>query len=81
MFHVHVLCLQCKQSCVYYVNKDETDVRIYITLLFFVCMPDLASFPGLARLSLAVRNLRRRPGLVHHVIHATGYIMTILQMS
>ena len=46
-----------------------------------VCMPDLASFPGLARLSLAVRNLRRRPGLVHHVIHATGYVTTILLMS
>ena len=28
----------------------------------------MALFPGLARSLLAVRNSRRRPGLVHHVI-------------
>ena len=38
----------------------------------------LASFPGLVRLSLAVRNSRRRPGLVRHVISATAYVTTIL---
>ena len=31
----------------------------------------LASFPGPARSSLAVRNSRRGPGLVHHVMSAT----------
>ena len=31
----------------------------------------LASFPGPARSSLAVRNLRRGPGLVHHVMSAS----------
>ena len=35
----------------------------------------LASFPGLARLSLAVRNSHRRSGLVHHVICAAGHIL------
>ena len=34
----------------------------------------LASFPGLTCLSLAVRNLCRRPGLVHHVMYAAGRI-------
>ena len=36
MFNVYI-CLQCKRSCVYSVNKDQTDVRIYIV---FFCMPD-----------------------------------------
>ena len=31
----------------------------------------VASFPGPARSSLAVRNSRRGPGLVHHVMSAT----------
>ena len=31
----------------------------------------LASFPGPVRSSLAVRNSRRGPGLVHHVMSAT----------
>ena len=31
----------------------------------------LASFPGPARSSLAVRNPLRGPGLVHHVMSAT----------
>ena len=35
----------------------------------------LASFPGLARLLLAVRNSHRRSGLVHHVICAAGHIL------
>ena len=35
------------------------------------CRFKLASFPGPARSSLAVRNLHRRPGLIHHVMSAT----------
>ena len=35
----------------------------------------LASFPGPARSSLAVRNSRRGPGLVHHVMRAAGIIL------
>ena len=34
-------------------------------------MAELASFPGPVRSSLAVRNLLRGPGLVHHVMSAT----------
>ena len=41
----------------------------------------VASFPGPARLSLAVRNSRRGPGLVHHVMCATAYVMTLLLES
>ena len=37
----------------------------------------VSSFPGLARSTLAVQSLRRRAGLVHHVIRPTGYITTI----
>jgi len=36
-----------------------------------VCRFNLASFPGPARSSLAVRNSRRGPGLIHHVMSAT----------
>ena len=35
----------------------------------------LASFPGPARSSLAVRNSRRGPGLIHHVMRAAGVIL------
>ena len=38
---------------------------------FWFSVAVLASFPGPARSSLAVRNLRRGPGLVHHVMSAT----------
>ena len=41
----------------------------------------LASFPGPVRLLLAVRNLRRRPGLVHHVTCAAAYVTTLLLES
>ena len=41
----------------------------------------LASFPGPVGLSLAVRNLRRRPGLVHHIMCAAAYFMTLLLES
>ena len=37
----------------------------------------VASFPGPARSSLAVRNPRRGPGLVHHVMSTTAYITAI----
>ena len=37
----------------------------------------VASFPGPACSSLAVRNSRRRPGLVHHVMSATAYVTAI----
>ena len=35
----------------------------------------LASFPGPARSLLAVRNSRRGPGLIHHVMRAAGIIL------
>ena len=38
----------------------------------------LASFPGPARSSLAVRNSHRGPGLVHHVMCGTAYVTTVL---
>ena len=41
----------------------------------------LASFPGPARSSLAVRNSRRGPGLVHHVMCAAAYVTSILLES
>ena len=37
----------------------------------------LASFLGPARSSLSVRNSRRGPGLVHHVMCATAYVTAI----
>ena len=37
----------------------------------------VASFPGPARSSLLVRNSRRGPGLVHHVMCATAYVTAI----
>ena len=37
----------------------------------------VASFPGPARSSLAVRNSHRGPGLVHHVMSATAYVTAI----
>ena len=40
-------------------------------------MGGLASFPGPARSSLAVRNLLRGPGLVHHVMCAAAYVTAI----
>ena len=39
--------------------------------------PPPASFPGPAHLLLAVRNSRRGPGLVHHVMSATAYVTAI----
>ena len=39
---------------------------------------NVASFPGPARSSLAVRNLHRGPGLVHHVMCAAAYVTSIL---
>ena len=41
----------------------------------------LASFPGPARSSLAVRNSRRGPGLIHHVMCAAAYVTSILLES
>ena len=41
----------------------------------------LASFPGPVCSSLAVRNSRRVPGLVHHVMCAAAYITTLLLES
>ena len=40
----------------------------------------VASFPGPAGSSLAVRNSRRGPGLVHHVIRAAGRVFTSHQI-
>ena len=37
----------------------------------------LASFPGPARSSLAVRNSLRGPGLIHHVMSAIAYVTAI----
>ena len=41
---------------------------------------NVASFPGPARSSLAVRNSRRGPGLVHHVMRTTGCVFTSHQI-
>ena len=41
----------------------------------------VASFPGPARSLLAVRNSRRGPGLVHHVMCAAAYVTSILLES
>ena len=41
----------------------------------------IASFPGPARSSLAVRNSRRGPGLAHHVMRAADYVTTLLLES
>ena len=41
------------------------------TSALYSIQPWLASFPGPARSSLAVRNSCRGPGLVHHVMSAT----------
>ena len=38
---------------------------------------DFPKFPGPACSSLAVRNSRRGPGLVHHVMSATAYVTPI----
>ena len=43
--------------------------------------PSIASFPGPARSSLAVRNSRRGPGFVHHVMRAAAYVTTLLLES
>ena len=41
----------------------------------------VASFPGLAHSLLAVRNLHRRPGLVHHMMCAAAYANFLLQAT
>ena len=41
----------------------------------------VASFPGLAHSLLAVRNLHRRPGLVHHMMCAAAYANFVLQAT
>ena len=38
----------------------------------------LASFPGPVRSSLAVRNSRKGPRLVHYVMCGTAYVTTVL---
>ena len=45
------------------------------------CYLYLASFPGPAHSLLAVRNSRRGPGLVHHVMCAAAYVTSILLES
>ena len=49
-------------------------VYVYVHPTWWLCV---ASFPGPARSSLAVRNSRRGPGLVHHVMCAAAYVMAI----
>ena len=44
---------------------------IFCSLVYMIHGMAVASFPGPARSSLAVRNSRRGPGLVHHVMSAT----------
>ena len=56
------------------IHKTALRVQIPYTL-------EVASFPGPARSSLAVRNSRRGPGLVHHVMCAAAYITSILLES
>ena len=53
------------------------EVVCFFSLDKFVWKDELASFPGPARLSLAVRNLHRGPGLIHHVMCAAAYVTAI----
>ena len=41
----------------------------------------VALFPGPVHSSLAVRNSHRGPGLVHHVMSATAYVMAFHRES
>ena len=53
-------------------RKDRVKMQIWgKPAIFFSWAMSVASFPGPARSSLAVRNSRRGPGLVHHVMSAT----------
>ena len=59
-------------------HKHTAIVHLNLTLTLTLTIgPKLASFPGPARSSLAVRNSRRGPGLVHHVMSATAYVTPI----
>ena len=59
----HISILGCHyESCILRVLEIKLTVHYLI----------IASFPGPVRSSLAVRNSRRQPGLVHHVMYATG---------
>ena len=63
------------QSVEVWMVKPLKNARVY-TSYWTVCTK-VASFPGPARSSLAVQNSRRGPGLVHHVMCAAAYVMTI----
>ena len=58
----HWPCDLCKRA----TESHPTEWKIHCNLI--------ASFPGPARLSLAVQNLHRRRGLVHHVMCAAGRV-------
>ena len=47
------------------INDSQDTGRCYV----------IALFPDLAHTLLAVRALRKRPGLIHHVIHTAGRIL------
>ena len=62
-------------ASLYEVEVKKLLTRVYIReSVDSLCRDGIASFPGPARLSLAVQNSRRGPGLVHHVMSATAYV-------
>ena len=89
--HTYVCTYVHIQICTYIYTYIHTYIHTYIeALALFPGLPRLqfwiacsmqkrrekvASFPGAARLSLAVRNSRRGPGLIHHVMCAAGVIL------
>ena len=64
-----------------YVCQVHTQFVFSITHIDTGHIMHVASFPGPARSSLAVRYSRRGSGLVHHVMCATAYVTTLLLES
>ena len=59
------------------VWQPDNYQSLWLSGRFCSAVRTLASFPGPARSSLAVRNSRRGPGLVHHVMSAAAYVTAI----
>ena len=73
-------CVIVLQHCVI-VSQRAVIVSQPVIVSRMVPLYQLASFPGPARSSLAVRNSRRGPGLVHHVMRAAAYVTNLLLES
>ena len=63
-----ISCAGVSGRC-YLVQQKQSDTHVWVLDVH------VASFPGPACSSLAVRNLHREPGLVRHVMSATGVIL------